>query len=219
MSDQSKQRILSKIAATQTKRAAAISVLKTASSDIIPTIEQPIYKAILPDSISCFKSELETISGKCIICNNKKELFEQLKEYLIENNIPTLFCRDLAIKKELQTYNILQTDSQDDFTAMQAGITSCEYLIARTGSVMISSAGDSGRQMYVFPPIHIVIANTNQLVDYPEDALKSIENRYENGLPSTITTITGPSRTADIEKTLVLGAHGPKELVVFLSKE
>jgi L-lactate dehydrogenase complex protein LldG len=219
MSDQSKQRILSKIAATQTKRVAAFSVLKTDSTYITLPIEKPIYKAILPDSVSCFKAELEAISGKCIICNDKKEVFEQLKKFLIENNIPTLFCRDRAIKDELQAYNIPQTNLQEEFTTMQAGITSCEYLIARTGSVMVSSAGDSGRQMNVFPPIHIIIANQDQLVDYPENALEAIENSYKNNLPSAITTITGPSRTADIEKTLVLGAHGPKELVVFLSKE
>lgn len=219
MSEQSKQKILSKIAATQTKRAAAISALNTSSSEITPQIEQAIYKAVSPDSISCFKAELEAISGKCIVCNNEKDVFEQLKKYLVENNIPTLFCRDSVIKKELIAYNITYTDLPEEFTAMQAGITSCEYLIARTGSVMVTSAGDSGRQMNVFPPIHLVIANVKQLVDYPEEALKSIEIRCKNNLPSTITTITGPSRTADIEKTLVLGAHGPKELVVFLSKE
>jgi len=219
MSDQSKQRILSKIAATQAKRVAAIAVLKAGTSDITSTTEKAILKPILPDSISCFKAELEAISGKCIICENKKEIFENIKTFLIENNIPTLFCRDSLIQKELQSYNIPQTDSQEEFTAMQAGITSCEYLIARTGSVMISSASESGRQLNVFPPIHIVIAHANQLVDYPEDALKCIEKTFKNSLPSAITTITGPSRTADIEKTLVLGAHGPKELVVFLSKE
>lgn len=219
MSDQSKQRILSKIAATQTKRAAAISIFKTADSENLSFKEKPIYKAISPDHICCFKSELEAISGKCIICNDKKDLFEQINEYLVKKNIPVLYCREEAIKTELQHYNIAQTDSVAEFTEMLAGITSCEYLIARTGSVMVSSAGDSGRQMNVFPPIHIVIANAKQLVDYLEDALNLIKKRYKGSLPSTITTITGPSRTADIEKTLVLGAHGPKELIVFLSKE
>jgi L-lactate dehydrogenase complex protein LldG len=55
-------------------------------------------------------------------------------------------------------------------------------------------------------------------VDYPEDALVAMQEKYGNSLPSTISTITGPSRTADIEKTLVLGAHGPKEFIVFLVK-
>jgi L-lactate dehydrogenase complex protein LldG len=49
-----------------------------------------------------------------------------------------------------------------------------------------------------------------------KDGFKLLKNKYGNRLPSMITNVTGPSRTADIEKTLVLGAHGPKELFVFL---
>ena len=49
-----------------------------------------------------------------------------------------------------------------------------------------------------------------------KDGFKLIKNKYGTQIPSMISTITGPSRTADIEKTLVLGAHGPKELFVFL---
>lgn len=99
---------------------------------------------------------------------------------------------------------------------MEAGITGCEFLIARTGSVLVSSASLSGRQMHAFPPVHFIMAYQSQLVDYPENALKAIQQKYGTKLPSAITTITGPSRTADIEKTLVLGAHGPKELIVLL---
>jgi L-lactate dehydrogenase complex protein LldG len=49
-----------------------------------------------------------------------------------------------------------------------------------------------------------------------KDGFKLLKNKYGHNTPSLISTITGPSRTADIEKTLVLGAHGPKELFVFL---
>jgi len=83
---------------------------------------------------------------------------------------------------------------------------------------LVSSATESGRQMNVFPPVHIVLAHVSQLVDYLTDALVALQEKYGTELPSAISTITGPSRTADIEKTLVLGAHGPKEFIVFLSK-
>jgi len=73
--------------------------------------------------------------------------------------------------------------------------------------------------MNVFPPVHIVLAHVSQLVDYPKDAFTEMQKKYAEGLPSSISTITGPSRTADIEKTLVLGAHGPKEFLVFLCNE
>ena len=70
--------------------------------------------------------------------------------------------------------------------------------------------------MNVFPNYHIVLAYTSQLVLTPKDALIGIKNKYGANIHSLISSITGPSRTADIEKTLVQGAHGPKELFVFL---
>jgi L-lactate dehydrogenase complex protein LldG len=61
-----------------------------------------------------------------------------------------------------------------------------------------------------------VIAYTSQLVLDLKDGFKLLKEKYPENMPSMVSNITGPSRTADIEKTLVLGAHGPKELYVFL---
>lgn len=180
---------------------------------------QEIYKPILPDAISCFKNELEAISGFCKIIPNENELFKSLKSELDIRGISSLYCRDMEIAAKLTQNNIQFTDKPEDFKSMSCGVTTCEYLIARTGSVLVSSNGPSGRQMNVFPPIHIVIAYSSQLLNYPEDALLAIQEKYRGKLPSAITTITGPSRTADIEKTLVLGAHGPKELLVFIIQD
>ncbi|MEO6732723.1 MAG: LUD domain-containing protein, partial [Ferruginibacter sp.] len=68
----------------------------------------------------------------------------------------------------------------------------------------------------VYAPVHICIAYTNQLVYDIEDALQSLKDNYTNNFPSLITFASGPSRTADIEKTLVTGVHGPKEVYLFL---
>lgn len=209
MSDQSRIEILNKIAATQEKRVAAISAYETSNDSI--------YQPVLPDMVSCFRSEIEAINGKCIVCTSDEALIQHLKEIISEKQLSSIFCMDKKILNFLKSNDINCSNEVSDFTEMQAGITSCEFLVARTGSVIVSSAGDSGRRMNVFPPIHLVLANSAQLVQFPEDALVAVQSKYKNNLPSTVTTITGPSRTADIEKTLVLGAHGPKELVVFLS--
>ncbi|MDD4992885.1 MAG: lactate utilization protein [Paludibacter sp.] len=209
-SNSSREEILQRIAAAQSGRLAFVNSHAESANDI--------YKAISPNAVTCFRSELEAISGQCILCENEADLYRKLKEFVEQKEIPTIFCQDSYISGQLNQYNINTTGEKKDFELMSAGITGCEFLIARTGSVLVSSASESGRQMSVFPPIHIVLAHVSQLVGYPEDALVAVQDKYGDTLPSTISTITGPSRTADIEKTLVLGAHGPKELVVFLSK-
>ncbi len=209
--DSSKEKILSKITAASKGR--------TVFVDTNSASDKQIYKPILPDVLSCFKNELETINGTCIICENEAEVYSGIQEFMRNNNLESIYCRDTYISGQLQKFGISCSNNPDNFISMQAGITGCEFLIARTGSVMVSSASESCRQMNVFPPVHIILAHASQLVNYVEDAMIAIQNKYADNLPSSISTISGPSRTADIEKTLVLGAHGPKELLVFLSKE
>jgi L-lactate dehydrogenase complex protein LldG len=82
--------------------------------------------------------------------------------------------------------------------------------------MVLSSGQQSGRTVSVYAPIHICIAYTDQLVYDIDEALLSLQKEYGEQLPSMITLATGPSRTADIEKTLVVGVHGPKEVFCFL---
>lgn len=96
-----------------------------------------------------------------------------------------------------------------------AGVTLAEALVARTGSVLIS-AKDGGRAASVLPPLHIVYAQISQLVN---DIGQAFERALVSGKlrdVSMLSLITGPSRTSDIEKMLVMGAHGPRRVVVLL---
>jgi L-lactate dehydrogenase complex protein LldG len=68
----------------------------------------------------------------------------------------------------------------------------------------------------VYAPVHICVAYTSQLVYDIKDGLERVKEKYRDNLPSLITLATGPSRTADIEKTLVVGVHGPKEVYCFV---
>jgi L-lactate dehydrogenase complex protein LldG len=82
--------------------------------------------------------------------------------------------------------------------------------------MVLSSKVSSGRTTSVYAPVHICIAKTSQLVYDIKDAIESLKKKYGENLPSQISFATGPSRTADIEKTLVVGVHGPKEVYCFL---
>ena len=95
-----------------------------------------------------------------------------------------------------------------------AGITECDALVAQTGSVLVTSRSAGGRALSVLPPHHVVLARREQLLaDLPE-AFALLKAKYAADYPSFISFITGPSRTGDIERILVLGAHGPKQLTI-----
>lgn len=100
-----------------------------------------------------------------------------------------------------------------------AGITECDALIAQPGSVLVTSASAGGRALSVLPPHHVVLARREQLLPDLPAAYELLSRKYggEAGRwPGMISFITGPSRTGDIERILVLGAHGPKRLSVIL---
>jgi L-lactate dehydrogenase complex protein LldG len=100
--------------------------------------------------------------------------------------------------------------------ACDAGITACETLVAQTGSILVSSATCGGRALSILPHVHVVVATLDQIVPTLGDAFQVVRERHAGRLPSMLSFITGPSRTGDIERILVLGAHGPKELIVLL---
>ena len=163
-----------------------------------------------------FANEFMKLSGKFIFCEDHKELVQNLQILTQEKQWNHLFCwehklQDLFIKHNFKNCRIGKNLEKAD-----AGITLCEALVARTGSIMLSSRQAAGRTLGIFPPVHIVVAYTQQLVPDIQEAMNIIKDKYEGNLPSMINLATGPSRTADIEKTLVLGAHGPKEVYVFL---
>jgi L-lactate dehydrogenase complex protein LldG len=96
------------------------------------------------------------------------------------------------------------------------GITACDAVVAQTGSILVSSGSCGGRSLSILPHVHVVVATLDQIVATLADALHALRDRHAGRLPSMLSFITGPSRTGDIERILVLGAHGPKELFVIL---
>lgn len=162
-----------------------------------------------------FAENFSGLLGRFSFCENEKELAAQLYELAVAHKLKKIFCNEAGLIKTLSSAGFVN-DYTDDLAACHASITTCECLVARTGSILLSSATESGRTVSVYAPIHICIAYTNHLVYDIKDALQLVKEKYNDKLPSVISLATGPSRTADIEKTLVVGVHGPKEVYVFL---
>lgn len=181
-----------------------------------PDFDAPVYHPINEPLEIAFKENLEKVNGSVHIYPSEKELFENLKKFLSNYEMENICCKETVIQQQFQKFHIPFSACTKLPESIEVEITGCEFLIAHTGSAMVSSAQKGGRQHFVYPPMHIIVAKKNQLVNYLDKAYLGIQDKYKNNLPSQITLITGPSRTADIEKTLILGAHGPKELHVFL---
>lgn len=163
-----------------------------------------------------FAEQFTAVSGQFVFCEDEVQFIENLLELAEERNWHKIYCWEPALQKILSSFEYPFFETDKDFEQAEVGFTLCETLVARNGSIILSNSGLAGRRLSIYPPVHIVLAYTSQLVLDLKDGFKLIKSKYGNNLPSMITTVTGPSRTADIEKTLVLGAHGPRELFVFL---
>ena len=170
----------------------------------------PVVQPLQQDIVVEFAEQFTSLQGKFQFCTDTTELHHHLTLLCKQHEWTKIYCEDEQWKSLVQ-----ERIWTDDIITCDASITSCELLVARTGSIVLSSK-NSGRITSVYAPVHICIAYTSQLVYDIKDALEQLKKKYNGNLPSFITLATGPSRTADIEKTLVVGVHGPKEVYLFL---
>jgi L-lactate dehydrogenase complex protein LldG len=105
----------------------------------------------------------------------------------------------------------LSTTSRDAFFAADIGITGVAYLIAETGSVIVTTSPETPRSHSLLPPVHIAIATRAQILADLFDLFNALPSP-----PACLTVITGPSKTGDIELRLVTGVHGPGEVHVII---
>jgi L-lactate dehydrogenase complex protein LldG len=204
----SREKVLKKIRKALTTKSTQEIGDVDLESEIFTSSEEPLEIQ--------FAQNFSALNGKFVFCENETEFIENFEFFIKDNNWKNIFCLEPSIKDILTKGNIKYSDKEEDLMSTDIGVTLCECLIARTGSIMITSKQISGRRLPVYSNYHIVVAYTSQLLNNIKDGLKYIRDKYGSSIPSMITTISGPSKTADIEKTLVQGAHGPKEVFVFL---
>ena len=162
-----------------------------------------------------FAEEFTKLLGKFAFCASEADMKLQLQQLISKKKWANIFCKEDRLLKIFNDEKFPKLN-QSTLSECDASVTTCKYLIARTGSIVMTSAEQSGRTVSAYAPVHICIAFINQLVYETRDALKLLKTEYGSSFPSFITFAAGPSRTADIEKTLVVGVHGPKEVYLFL---
>jgi L-lactate dehydrogenase complex protein LldG len=172
------------------------------------------------DRVELFRANALELKAEFHLLSNSEELRAHLCELATtagwkkiashSGELTDSACAALALPQ-------LATDESYDVNELEScdvGISECDALIAQTGSVLVSSRSAGGRALSVLPPHHVVLARREQLLADLPAAFALLKRKYNSNYPSFISFITGPSRTGDIERILVLGAHGPKRLTI-----
>ncbi len=193
----------------------------------LPIIGQGSYQQWLPpvgeswdEQIELFARNSTELTTEFLLCDGEDQLKAHLDRLKVENGWGKVasHCGVLTdtVVAALELPCLL-TDEGYDVTELEkcdVGISQCEALIAQTGSVLITSRSAGGRALSVLPPHHVVLTRREQLLPDLTAAFAHLQTTYGDDFPTMMSFITGPSRTGDIERILVLGAHGPKRLTV-----
>ena len=182
----------------------------------------PQVSESLDEQITLFGKNSEDLKTELLRLDSAAELPARLAAFGAENGWKRVATHrgvltDLAVPAlKLPTLQTERGYSVAELEQCDAGISECDALVAQTGSVLITGRSAGGRALSVLPPHHIVLVKREQMVSDIPAAYAVLRQKYGANWPSFMSFITGPSRTGDIERILVLGAHGPKRLTVFL---
>ena len=205
-----RKRILERIASALSRPAPAL--VPEASGEIFPPVENPLAR---------FEKECTANKTELFVVSDEPAAAAELKRILEAIPAGEIFSQDspeLHRLLENAARAIRWSSDGASHEETQANITHADLLVAQTGSILIS-AGCGGRGAAVIAPVHIVVARTSQLLADLCSAFNFICRNPALTQSSYLTLITGSSRTADIEKILVMGAHGPRRLCVILIRE
>lgn len=209
-----RERILARIR-TALKTPAPVHWTSEVTRDV-----QPIF-APIRDVLPRFERECAGNNTELIVTPESRATREALNSVLASLPAGEIFAQDAPeLRSQIlpalpQARNVRWSNEGGPHENSQATITLAEVLVAQTGSLMVSAAC-GGRGAFIVSPVHVVVATGSQVVPTLEDAFARIRERGTAAQNSYLCLITGSSRTADIEKILVMGAHGPRRLVVIL---
>jgi L-lactate dehydrogenase complex protein LldG len=209
------------------------SILQTVRSEISkgPHVERPPVPEVWPREnpspaamAECFAKELADVQGEVIRCKTMDEARKQLAELVRESGWTSVGAMDRPlvcdVVTELPKEAVVSSKpgwQPEEMAQLSVSVIEADTLLADSGSCMIVCGTAEDRLLCYLPPACVVVATVDRLAEHMPAAWTSIAPRVADpNVRGEFVFITGPSRTADIEKILILGVHGPKRLVVIL---
>lgn len=164
-----------------------------------------------------FVEKFKDMGGIFVYLENEAEFGDCLHQLAPQNGWEPLWCTSPAMQQLLEKYGLsYQTEFSRENKQKLVAITDCEYLIAQTGSIMLSDRNTGSRKSYTEADVLLVMAHTDQITDGLKEALGKVKESLNSNEASQVAIITGPTRTYDIEQAEVTGVFGPRQIAVFL---
>lgn len=183
-----------------------------------------------------FAAELEALHGHVHLCTTEDEARDKLRSLLASHEAPSVLhwdpdeiplpgVGDVLVELGIEPAEGRVVGAEDRAARIQAldpvpvCLSGADAAISESGSILVVTGPGRGRLASLLPPIHIAILPAERIVRTLPQAFALLRERFGADVVharANITIITGPSRSGDIEQTLTLGVHGPKEVHVIV---
>jgi len=200
------------------------------SSIAVDTVQANGQKNNLERSlVRPFREQLEAVGGHCLVVSGQVEAARALNSIIAELQTTPLPTQRIALSDAplverlmretgVKVDEITTSPSAPDLFGYDIGLTAAQAAIAETGTLVLESDYERHRLVSLLPPVHIAVIDAADICPTLGDALRRVRRRGPMEMSRAITFVTGPSRTADIELTLTIGVHGPRELYVIVNE-
>ena len=153
--------------------------------------------------------------GKFVYCENIQEAVDSIRFFSQQEKWDKIYCVEETLQRILNHAGLPFTNNSDELIVQKVGMTTCDFLIAQTGSIVFSSQSASGRRILSVLDTQIVIGTIEQVQPDLRSAFKLIKEKYPIKMPASFSIVNGLSRVEDIDGQVEQG-FGPKQLFLFL---
>ena len=153
--------------------------------------------------------------GKFVYCEGIQEAVDSIRFFTQQENWDKIYCAEETLQRILTHAGLPFTDNPNELIVRKVGMTTCDFLIARTGSIVFSSQSASGRRIFSVLDTQIVVGTVAQIQPDLKSAFKLIKEKFTTKMPSMFSIVNGLSRIEDIDGTVQQGL-GTKQLFLFL---
>jgi len=169
--------------------------------------------------IETFVQHFEKLAGKAFVVPDAGAVVPQLSPLLdgkrvVASNAPFLAACGITALPQVESEFTDRDALRVACAAADIGITSADYALAETGTLVMLSSRQEARLVSLLPPVHVAIFQRSRIVANLDELLTRLPKPTEQS--SSMVLITGPSRTADIEQILIRGVHGPGEIYALI---